>query len=146
MTPKEILASAGSVLVIDWPDKEVPVRLALAGLRVVVRGGPGPTDHSAYETQNGEVVVRHIGRPPERADLIYSYRPLSELPQIIETTKMLGARTIWMQSGMSAAGVKDPKGCWLTEEERDTARSLVQMAGLVYLSEPYIVDVAGEMA
>jgi hypothetical protein len=80
---KELFKSVDSVLVIDWPAKEVPELLALAGLRVVVHGGPGPEDYSAYEVQDGKVVVRRTGRPPKRADLIYSYRPLSELPEIV---------------------------------------------------------------
>ena len=88
------------------------------------------------------MVVRHIGRVPERADLIYSYRPLSELPEIITTAKRLGAQTIWTQSGLSAAGVIDPKGCWVPQEELRLARNLVESAGLRYIRGPYIGDAA----
>jgi predicted CoA-binding protein len=142
---KETLKIVDTVLVIDWPSKEVPEMLALAGFHVVVRGGPGPEDYSAYELINGEVVARHVGRPPERADLIYSYRPVSELPEAITTAKDVHARTIWTQSGLSAAGVSDPKGCWVPEEELRLARDLVQSAGLRYVTEPYIGDVAREI-
>ena len=38
----EILRAVETVLVIDWPSKEVPGLLARARLRVLVRGGPGP--------------------------------------------------------------------------------------------------------
>jgi predicted CoA-binding protein len=141
MNATEILRAVETVLVIDWPSKEVPELLALAGFRVVVHGGPRPEDYSAYELKNGEVAVRHVGRPPERADLIYSYRPLSELPEIIATAKKLSAKTMWTQSGLSAAGVNDLKGCWLSEEELAAARNLVESAGLNYISEPYIGDV-----
>jgi hypothetical protein len=41
MDLKEIFQT---ILVIDWPSKEVPETLARAGFRVVVRGGPGPED------------------------------------------------------------------------------------------------------
>jgi predicted CoA-binding protein len=133
------------VMVIDWPSKEVPEMLALAGFHVVVRGGPGPEDYSAYELNNGEVVPRHVGRPPERVDLIYSYRPFSELQEIIATAKGLHAKTIWTQSGLSAAGVNDPKGCWTPEEELRSARDLVRSAGLNYVTQPYIGDVAREI-
>lgn len=145
MNLKETLKIVDTVLVIDWPSKEVPEMLALAGFHVVVRGGPGPEDYSAYELINGEVVARHVGRPPERADLIYSYRPVSELPEAITTAKDVHARTIWTQSGLSAAGVSDPKGCWVPEEELRLARDLVQSAGLRYVTEPYIGDVAREI-
>ena len=140
-----MLKSVETVLVIDWPSKEVPETLARAGFQVVVKGGPCPEDYSAYELKNGEAVARHTGRPPERADLIYSYRPLSELPEIIATAKRLHAKTVWTQSGLSGAGVKDPRGCWVPEEELELARNLVQSAGFNYVSEPYIADVAREM-
>jgi len=150
MNLKEIFRTVQTILVIDWPSKELPETLTRAGFHVVVRGGPGPEDYSAYELHSsrnlahdpGEVVVRHIGRAPERADLIYSYRPLSELPEIITTAKRLGAQTIWTQSGLSAAGVIDPKGCWVPEEELLLARNLVESAGLRYISGPYIGDAA----
>jgi CoA binding domain len=162
MNLKEIFRTVQTILVIDWPSKELPEALTRAGFHVVVRGGLGPEDYSAYEldrsrspAQNlaqslahdpahnsGEVVVRHIGRAPEYADLIYSYRPLSELPEIVTTAKRLGAKTIWTQSGLSAAGVNDPKGCWVEEEELRPARILVESAGLRYITGPYIGDVA----
>src|SRR6266545_5883179 len=140
-----MLKTVETVLVIDWPSKEVPEMLALAVFCFVVRGGPGPENYSAYEFNNGEVVARHIGRPPERADLICSYRPLSELPEIVATAKRLHAKTVWTQSGVSAAGVNDPRGCWVPEDELQVARNLVQSAGLNYVSELYIGSVAREI-
>ncbi len=145
MNLKEMFRTVGTVLVIDWPTKEVPEVLTLAGFHVVVRGGPGLEDYSVYELNGGEVVARHVGRPPERVDLIYSYRPISELPETISTAKNLHAQTIWTQSGLSAAEVKDPKGCWVPEEELRSARHLVQAAGLNYVSEPYIADVVRQL-
>jgi predicted CoA-binding protein len=142
---KETFKIVDTVLVIDWPTKDVPEMLTLAGFHVVVRGGPGPEDYSAYELNNGEVVTYHVGRPPQRADLIYSHRPFRELPEIIATAKRLHAKTVWSQSGLSAAGVNDPKGCWVPEEELRLARNLVQSAGLIYVTEPYIGDVAREI-
>jgi predicted CoA-binding protein len=142
MNPEETLKSVDTVLVIDWPTRDVPEQLALAGFHVVVRSGPGPEDFSAYEVNNGEVAVRRVGRPPERADLIYSYRPLRELPAIIATAQSLQTGTIWTQSGLSSAGVKDPKGCWLPDDELYGARTLVEAAGLIHIAAPYIGDVA----
>jgi len=142
---KELFKSVETVLVIDWPSREVPETLARAGFQVVVRGGPGPEDFSLYELNDGEVVARHIGRPPDRADLIYSYRPLSELPAIITDAKRLQAKTVWTQSGFSAPGIKDARGCWVSEQELQSARSLVQSAGLNFITEPYVGDVAREV-
>ena len=145
MNLKDTFKMVDTVLVIDWPTKDVPEILALAGFHVVVRGGPRPEDYSVYELNNGELVTYHVGRPPERADLIYTHRPFSELPEIIATAKSLHVKTIWTQSGLSAAGVKDPRGCWVPEEEQRLARNLVEAAGLNYLTEPYIGDVAREI-
>jgi predicted CoA-binding protein len=142
---KEILDTVKTVLVVDWPSKEVPELLALAGFHVVVHGGPGPEDYSLYELSEGKVVARRVGRPPERADLVYAYRPLSELAEIVAHAKRLQARTIWTQSGLSAEGVKDPKGCWVPADEFQVARNLVESAGLNYVYEPYIGDVLREV-
>lgn len=142
MDAKEILQGVHTILVVDWPTKEVPEGLTLSGFHVWVQGGHRPEDYYVYEVSDGQVVSRHAGRPPERADLIYSYRPLKELRKIIATAKSLRAKTIWTQSGLTAAGEKDPKGCWLAEDERSSAQSLVEAAGLNYITEPFIGDVA----
>ena len=137
---KRMFEDATTVLVIDWPTREVPEMLALAGFRVAVRGGPGPRDHSSYEVSNGAVVSKPEREAPEHADMIYSYRPLNELPEIIATARRLGAKAIWTQSGFSSAGGRDPKGCWLADEDLERARNLVDSAGLKHVSEPYIGD------
>lgn len=145
LNPKEMLKSVENILVIDWPSKDVPKSLARAGFHVIVRGGPGPTDYSAYEMKDGAVVIRKLDRAPQRADLIYTHRPFSELPGIIAMAKDLHGKTIWTQSGSSAAGFDDPKGCWVPEEELRAARSLVEAAELTYIWQPYIGDVAREI-
>jgi hypothetical protein len=45
---------------------------------------------------------------------------------------------VWVQSGLSAAGDKDPQGCWLPADEAAGARALVEAAGLAYVDQPYI--------
>lgn len=142
---KDLFNGVKTVLVIDWPSKEVPETLALAGFKVVVHGGPGPEDYSAYEVQDNKVVSRRIGHPPERAELVYSYRPLSELSQTIAAAKQVRAKTLWTQSGVSPDGQKNQKGCWLPDEELQSARNQVEAAGLTYVTEPYIGDVVREL-
>jgi predicted CoA-binding protein len=142
MDPKTLLASVRSILVIDWPSRDVPDSLALAAFHVTVHGGPGPEDYFAHEIVDGNPTPRRTGRPPDHADLVYSFRPLAELPQIIATAQSLGAKAIWTQSGLSAPGVKDPKGCWLSDADRTSASNLIRAAGLTYIFEPCIADVA----
>jgi len=135
-----VLASATTFLVVDWPTREVPEALARAGYEVVVRGGPAPEDHAAFEVVDGEVVRRPLGRPPERVDVVYAFRPLGELPGIVETAVAAGAGAVWIQSGRDAAGARDPKGCWLPEADAAQARAVVEAAGLVYVDQPFIAD------
>ena len=142
---KELFNGVETVLVIDWPSREVPELLALAGFNVVVHGGPGPEDYSAYEVKDYKVVSRRVGRPPEHAELVYSYRPLSELSQTIAAAKEVRAKTLWTQSGVCPDGQKDPKGCWLSDEELRSARNQVEAAGLIYITEPYIGDAVRDL-
>jgi predicted CoA-binding protein len=135
---ESVLAGARTFLVVDWPTRDVPDTLARAGYGVVVHGGPGPEDYTAYELVDGEVVDRRVGRPPAHADVVYTFRPLDELPEIVAMAKRVGAGAVWVHSGLSAAGAKDPEGCWLPPDEAAAARELVEAAGLTYVDRPYV--------
>ena len=145
MNAKEVLKSVKSVLVMDCPSLDVPYTLALAGLQVVVLGGPAAEDYSAYEVVDGKIESSPTGGAPERADLVYAFRPLAELAAIIAAAKAVQAKTIWTQSGLRRAGVRDPKGCWLAAGDLALARRMIQSAGLTHIAEPYIADVAREL-
>jgi hypothetical protein len=54
----------------------------------------------------------------------------------------VGAGAVWIQSGRAPDGAQDPRGCWLSEEDAAQARAVVEAAGLDYLDQPYIADVA----
>jgi predicted CoA-binding protein len=142
---KELLRDVRSVLVVDWPSRDIPETLARGGFDVVVRCGPGVDDYSIYESDRSGTVTRREGRAPEKVDMVYAHRPLSELPTIIATAKALHAKAIWTQSGLSGPASKDPCGCWMPEEEYQWARELVRLAGIAYFSEPYIADAVCEV-
>src|SRR6266566_4748618 len=57
-----VLAETRSILVIDWPSRDVPASLAFAGYTVFVKGGPGPADYTVWELESGEPVSRPLGR------------------------------------------------------------------------------------
>ena len=116
--------------------------LTRAGFRVFVHGGPGPEDYSVYELNGSEIVSRRTECRPEQADLVYSYRPLAELAQTINEAKAVGAKTVWMQSGVSSDRRDDPKACWMAEEELRSVESHVKAAELNLITQPYIADVA----
>ncbi len=134
----KLLAGAKTVLLIDWPSRDVPDTLARRGFTVV--STDGPEEYNAYEVEGDEVRVRQVGRLPERADLVYTHRPIDELPEIVDTAKSVGAKAVWIQSGRDNTGAKDPHGCWLPREESARARRVVERAGLDYVETPYIGD------
>jgi predicted CoA-binding protein len=136
----ELLKGVQSIVVVDWPSRDVPDSLALAGYSVVVCGGPGR--YSAYERREGEVLVREVAGPPEHADLVYAHRPLAELPEVVALAKSVGARAVWSQSGLVSDGVRDARGCWEAPNASLEARKLVEAAGMVYIHDDYIGDVA----
>lgn len=137
---QRILAHTKSVLVIDWPSREVPATLADAGFTVTVKGGPGPADFTTWEIANGEPVTRPLGHAPEHADLVYCHRPFSELESIISVAQGLGAAAIWWQTGLTSTGAKAPDGCWVPPRESRQGRDLADAAGLHYVDDVYIVD------
>lgn len=135
-----LLRAATTILLVDWPSRDVPDSLARSGFTVV--SNDGPDEYNAYVIDGGEVRVRDVGKLPARADLVYSHRPIDELAEIVETAKSVGAKAVWVQSGRDDKGAKDPRGCWMPREESDSARAIVEAAGLSYVDEPYIADVA----
>ena len=137
-----ILAETRSILLIDWPSRDVPASLAFAGFTVFVKGGPGPTDYATWELDSGEPVSRQLGREPGRVDLVYCHRPFGELPGIVALARRLGARAFWWQTGLTSGGGKDPSGCWAPPHESRQARELAAAAGLAYIDDVYIADAA----
>jgi predicted CoA-binding protein len=133
-----LVSETRTVLLIDWPSREVPETLARRGFTVVSAEGPGK--YNAYEVEATVVRARDVGRLPDRADLVYAHRPVDELPEIVDTAKSIGARAIWLQSGRNKAGAKDPRGCWRPADESSRARKIVEHAGLRYIDAPYILD------
>lgn len=137
-----VLAGTGSVLVIDWPSRDVPASLTSAGLKVFVKSGPGPADYTAWQLDGGKPVSGPLGREPGRVDLVYCHRPFDELPGIIALAGRLGARALWWQTGLASDGSRDPSGCWVPPGESGQARELATAAGLAYVDGVYIADAA----
>jgi predicted CoA-binding protein len=136
----QVLAAARTVVVVDWPSKDVPETLARAGYTVLVKGGPEPDNYSAWEVQGTQVASRRTGQIPAAADLVYSFRPVGELPGIVALARQLGAGVVWLQSGVASDGTKAPDGCWMDPAASRAARVIVESAGLTYLDAPYIAD------
>jgi hypothetical protein len=135
-----ILRTARSVLVVDWPTKDLPETLFWAGFAVFVKSGPGPDDFVVYEpADDGSIRRDRIGRP-EHVDLIHVYQPVNELPAFVELAVALGGTTVWILSGLGDDGARDPQGCWLPPERSAEARRIVEAAGLDYIERPSILE------
>lgn len=117
---RELLATATSILLVDWPNRDVPDTLARHGYRVVA--ADGPDEYNAYEMAGGEIQLRPIDRPTGPIDVVYSHRPLDELEEIVAEARALNARAVWLQSGSPQA------------------REIVERAGLLYFDSPYLPD------
>ncbi len=128
----ETLGAARHVVVQDYPDRDIPDALTRAGLLVTIYGGPDPADVVVSELVDGAVVRRQTGRRPDRADLLYVFRPLGEIDGILTEAQRLGVRTIWRQPDVG--GEPDP--------DADAWRTQVEAAGFTYLDAPPINDVA----
>ena len=90
------LREAKTILLIDWPSRNVPDTLAKGGWRVFSQEGPGR--YVAYDATAGEVQQRAVPAAPEQADLVYMFRPLDELKEIAELARLVGASQIWLET------------------------------------------------
>jgi predicted CoA-binding protein len=131
-----LLAATKTILLVDWPSRDVPDTLARHGYTVFSE----EDEVRVYEAQGSEVRVRSVERLPEHADLVYAHRPIDELQGIVETAKSIGAKAIWLQSGRDSTGAKDPRGCWSLPEESAKAHAIVEGGSLAYIESPYIAD------
>jgi predicted CoA-binding protein len=121
VTDADVLANVSSVLLIDYPGTVVPETVARAGYQTTAHEGPGEDEYYSYAVGgDGEVVRKHIGRPPARVDLVYTYRPVDELPAIVAFAVELGARACWFQDDGSQA------------DARILAGEIVKAAGLAF--------------
>ena len=131
--PLAILRATRSVLLIDYPGRIVPDTLTRAGFDVVAHEGPGPDEYRRYSVGDDGSVERTEGGPaPEHADLVFSYRPIDELPPIVEEAKRIGARAVWLHVDG-------------TDDDVSESRRIVEQAGLVAVSEPFILDAVSSL-
>jgi predicted CoA-binding protein len=115
------LGDARSILLVDWPSRDVPEALARRGLAVYARERGDV--HTAYVVR-GEEVVAEESDEPQHVDLVYAYRPLVELPGISADAKRLGATVVWFEPGPTPP----------TDAELAAAREIVESEGLVFMS------------
>jgi hypothetical protein len=119
-TPNEILRSAHRILLVDWPNPELPRTLVEARF-TVFSVSPGrysavelvsaPPDEveagqifSPQEGQSGYLVFRKLNEPPSQVDIVHVYRPEQEHAGIVATQVVpLGAKVLWLHPSVGSA-------------------------------------------
>jgi alpha-galactosidase len=132
--PVDLLRGARHVVVQDYPSRDIPDALTRAGFLVTIYGGPTEADVVVSERSGDEIVHRRVGRYPEHADLLYTYRPVSELDAILAEADRLGVRTVWRQPALGGEDVDAAE--W---------RGRVEAAGLRYVDYPPIDEAAASV-
>jgi predicted CoA-binding protein len=99
---KYILKGAKTILLVDWPNPEVPKSLLKAEFTVF---GYSPDKYSAIEQgDNGELVFTKLDVSPVSVDIVNVFRPESEHATIINNRVLpLKAKVLWLQPPVVSA-------------------------------------------
>ena len=127
----ELLRSASTIELVDWPHQSVPAALDRAGYDVV---GHEPDSIKRYRVEDAEatgegcrsfplddgtfLVSRSIPSLPDTVDVVCTYRPAEEQPEIARDAIANGAKAFWVEPG---------------ETVSDEARQLTLAAGLAFV-------------
>jgi predicted CoA-binding protein len=109
---KSILEKIHTILLVDWPNRDVPRSLAQAGF-TVFSYSPGTYSQALIETtlpasMEDGLIFRSIDHAPDAVDLVMIYRPPEEHAAIIRDQVLpLGAKLIWLQPPVESPKTKE---------------------------------------
>jgi len=117
---KEILDAAKNILLIDWPNADVPGILLEEGFTVFCR-------YTRAEIEKDRLFFQELDSIPGPIDIVNVYRPEQEHPDIISQHVLpLGAKAIWLHPPITS----------------EKTRSLVTEHGLAFVEGISISEVA----
>jgi len=95
----KILKNAKTILLVDWPDKSVPMALLKAGFMVI---GYSPDKYTliSYKTSYAEdkLVFSDLDGAPGEVEIVNIFRPEEEHAKIFERHVLpLKAKAVWLQ-------------------------------------------------
>jgi len=137
----EVLRSAKTILLVDWPDQRVPRALLKTGFTVFGFSPDGyakaalademPAGQSGFAPRNGDekgyLIFNKLDRATGLVDIVCIYRPEAEHPAIIENKAApLKAKVVWLQAPVTSA---------------QTA-ALAQQKGLIFIENTDIAETA----
>ena len=129
---RSLLESVRTILLVDWPGPEQPAALVRAGYEVYGHEPDGFRRHGvaasadagdpacrSFPLEGGEHLVSWMVASHPTPELVCTYRPPEEQPEIVATAIEAGARAFWVEEG---AGGTSPD-----------ARSAAESAGLTFV-------------
>jgi len=101
----KILKNAKTILLIDWPDKSVPMALLKAGFMVI---GYSPDKYTliSYKTIYAEdkLIFSDLDGAPGEVEIVNIFRPEEEHEEIFERHILpLKAKAVWLQPPVTSA-------------------------------------------
>ena len=137
----ELLRQAKEIVLISWVTKEIPRALLDAGFSVVAKNGPEPDDWGRAELRGDEVHFTKV-EPPTHADLLHLDWTIG-FHEYLALAQSIGVRTFWYHSSATKPPAPtDPSGCWVPARKSARLRAAVEAAGMGYIDDHYIVDIA----
>src|SRR5579862_66074 len=115
-SPKHILVHTHTIAVVGAskdpmkPGSTIPTEMQRHGFRII------PVNPSA-ETLFGERVYKTLEAIPEPVDVVNVFRPAEEAPAIARQAVAIGAKAIWLQTGI----------------ESEEARAIAEAGGLAFV-------------
>jgi predicted CoA-binding protein len=95
---------ANIILLVDWPNREIPRTLVQSGFTVFSYSPNGYSQAFIEPDKNSSLIFRPIDQPPVQVDRVTIYRPAEEHAKIITDHVLpLGAKTIWLQPPIESA-------------------------------------------
>lgn len=101
----KVLKNAKTILLIDWPDKSVPMALLKAGF-MVISYSPGKYTLLSYETSYAEdkLVFNDLEGTPGEVEIVNIFRPEQEHQEIFERHVLpLKAKAVWLQPPLTSS-------------------------------------------
>ncbi|MEY2469425.1 MAG: uncharacterized protein QOF21_2123 [Actinomycetota bacterium] len=135
--PAALLRDAKSVLFVDWAHQDIPGSVVRTGRTVYGHEPHGFGVHAiADETDDerargfpvagGGYLTMTTVDPPESVDLVNTYRPPDEQPEIAQNAIAIGAKSFWVHPG---------------QDSSDAARTICTDAGVVFIDGVDIRDI-----
>ena len=97
INPKEILRAATRILLIDWPNIDVPGILLEEGF-IVYCYSPDKYTRVEKSTKQGHLIFRELDGTPGQLDIVNVYRPEQEHIDILSKHVLpFGATVLWLE-------------------------------------------------